>query len=94
MTTVLNQMLAEFKEQFMQPEIVKDLFFLLDNGDGEEYWTNCPVGDEDGKINSIDEQGGYFARLSASGYLDCTDWSGPFDSQDDAAQHLIDTFGE
>lgn len=37
---------------------------------------------------------GWYARLSAPGYLDCTEWTGPFDSFDDAAQYLIETFSD
>ncbi len=35
----------------------------------------------------------FFARLSAPGYTDQTDWSGPFKDWDDAARHLIQTHG-
>lgn len=35
---------------------------------------------------------GWFARLSASGYLDCTDWEGPFDSESAALESLCDTY--
>ena len=33
-----------------------------------------------------------YCRLSANGYLDCTDWSGPFDSVEDAAEALLDLY--
>ncbi len=36
------------------------------------------------------EEDKYYCRLSASGYLDCTDWSGPYDSVEAAAQALLD----
>lgn len=36
---------------------------------------------------------GYLARLSAPGYMDCTDWSA-FDNEDEAARYLIDTYGD
>lgn len=29
---------------------------------------------------SAEVQTGYFSRLSASGYLDCTDWNGPYET--------------
>ncbi len=35
---------------------------------------------------------GWFGRLSASGYLDCTDWSGPFDSEKEAKEFLSDLY--
>lgn len=36
---------------------------------------------------------GWFARLSAPGYMDATDWSGPFDSEEEAKQYLNYTYG-
>ena len=41
-----------------------------------------------------DVKKGWFARLSAPGYMDATDWSGPFNSEKEAKQYLIDTYGE
>lgn len=35
----------------------------------------------------------FCARLSAPGYTDCTDWSGPFDTEDAAHEYLNDTYG-
>ena len=40
------------------------------------------------------EEDKYYARLSASGYLDCTDWSGPYDSVEQAAEALLELYGE
>jgi hypothetical protein len=40
------------------------------------------------------EDEGIYCRLSADGYMDCTDWSGPFETIGEAAQHLIDTYAE
>lgn len=37
---------------------------------------------------------GWFARLSAPGYLDATEWSGPFDSEEDARDHMEDMYGD
>lgn len=42
---------------------------------------------------------GWYARLSASGYMDCTDWMGPYSSEDEAIVELcefweVDTEGE
>jgi hypothetical protein len=37
---------------------------------------------------------GIYCRLSADGYMDCTDWSGPLEDIADAAQYLIDTYAE
>ena len=37
---------------------------------------------------------GWFARLSAPGYLDCTDWSGPFASEKEAMEYLEELYGD
>ena len=37
---------------------------------------------------------GIYARLSADGYLDCTDWGGPFGSATTAARYLLDMYGD
>ena len=37
-------------------------------------------------------QRGWFVRLSAPGFLDCTEWSGPYDSQREANEALSDMF--
>lgn len=37
---------------------------------------------------------GWYCRLSAPGYLDCTDWSGPYESEADALLNLYNTYGD
>ena len=37
---------------------------------------------------------GYYHRLSAAGYLDCTEWSGPFPSEEDAVADLLLTYAD
>ena len=37
---------------------------------------------------------GWYHRLSANGYMDCTDWTGPFDSELDAARDCINMYGD
>lgn len=45
-------------------------------------------------ICSIDVDYGYCARLSMPGYLDCTDWVGPFYTEDDARSACLETYVE
>ena len=40
------------------------------------------------------EDKGIYCRLSADGYMDCTDWHGPFDTVEEAAVYLIDTYAD
>ncbi len=35
---------------------------------------------------------GWYGRLSAPGYLDCTDWNGPFASEAEALQAVMDLY--
>lgn len=37
---------------------------------------------------------GWFSRLSAPGYMDCTDWSGPYPTRDAAKAALIEMYGD
>jgi hypothetical protein len=40
------------------------------------------------------EPDGIYTRLSASGFLDCTDWAGPFPDAKTAAEYLMDTYAD
>ena len=46
---------------------------------------------EDGDTVSIEKQSGWWSRLSAPGYLDCTDWQGPYATETEALEDLADT---
>lgn len=35
---------------------------------------------------------GWYGRLSAPGYLDCTDWIGPFDTADEAIKAVMEFY--
>lgn len=37
---------------------------------------------------------GWYARLSAPGYLDCTDWHGPYESEAQALVALWEVYGD
>ena len=43
--------------------------------------------------NDIPEAGWYW-RLSAAGYLDCTEWAGPFTSEESAVADMLCTYGD
>ena len=44
------------------------------------------------KLYGTEEVTGWFARLSAPGYLDCTDWIGPYATEWEAKADLLDTY--
>ena len=79
MTNAIQEMREAFKDSFMQPEAFK----LDANTEAELAESGLDL-----------EEGAIYARLSASGFLDCTEWSGPFETLEQAAQHLIDTYAE
>ncbi len=37
---------------------------------------------------------GWFCRLSAPGYMDCTEWTGPFESEEECVNYLTETYGD
>ena len=46
----------------------------------------------EGEPRSFEPVTGYFARLSAPGYLDTTDWSGPFATLEEAMADIRTTY--
>jgi hypothetical protein len=37
---------------------------------------------------------GWWVRLAASGYLDCTDWDGPFTCETAGKRYIIELYGD
>jgi hypothetical protein len=70
------------------------------NGDTELFdelpCATCAIDDDKefshGESYTVTCERGWFARLSANGYLDCTEWAGPFDSEEDAHNYIADTY--
>lgn len=56
--------------------------------DGQGDWVPSAYWEEGEEFE--EEKNGYFVELSASGYLDRTGWSGPFETEEDARRHVID----
>jgi len=46
------------------------------------------------KVHECETIIGWAARLSMPGYLDCTEWVGPFISEQAAADHIYETYRE
>ncbi len=76
--TAVQRLNAEAKGWFMKPQCYVGIGI-------QEQILEAGLDLEDDK---------FYARLSASGYLDCTDWSGPYDSIEDAAAGLLELYGE
>jgi len=75
--SIREELRAVFSDSFLKPEA-----FRLD-GSTEYVLAESGLDLEDGAI---------YARLSAPGFLDCTEWSGPFDTVEAAGCYLIDTY--
>jgi hypothetical protein len=41
-----------------------------------------------------DNEAGYFSRLSAPGYMDCTDWSGPYETEEEAVAEMLSMYAD
>ena len=70
---------------FMTPEYYHGSCVLTDDG-----W----VPDDGSADDAADCQDGWLCRLSASGYLDCTDWHGPYASRVEALIALVDLYAD
>lgn len=78
---------------FMQPEYIREDFVTFEDKYGETHAIpdDCyEEGMAKGDIELI--QGKMWARLSAPGYMDATDWMGPFDTIDQAMYAIKDTY--
>ena len=75
---------------FMEPDYSDETFVSVTKPNGESYL--CPQGYEETEEGDTVEtiSGKWFYRLSAPGYMDCTDWTGPFDTLAEARQALSD----
>lgn len=78
MQTAIERLKEAAKDSFMKPQSYM-------GADIQEAIMEAGLDLEDDKV---------YARLSAPGYLDCTDWSGPFDTTEEAAQALLDLYFE
>lgn len=92
---------------FMKPEIVLTSMWHVKTTHGSELvpWDLVPVEptQEDfsdyieGRVineSAFELQSGWYARLSAPGYMDCTDWGGPFETEQEALEYLTETYLE
>ncbi len=85
----------------LRPQAIHDLFVVCETTSGVEVFPADAVGLNEsyadyttGTIASVELVTGWFARLSAPGYMDCTEWSGPFPSEEAALAHLEEMYGE
>ena len=83
---------------FMEPSYWKTTMYVVETNDGDVMYPKDDfsieqVCDETGATkDDVSESSGWFARLSAPGYMDSTDWSGPFPSHAVAMKHIEDMY--
>lgn len=86
--------------EFMQRQIVKSDWYEVDGNLGTEVFPSdvCSSKRDARNLYSgarVDEvtfrKGWYGARLSAPGYMDCTEWT-VFDSEEAARQYLAENY--
>jgi hypothetical protein len=78
-----QQWLSWQANQFMEP-------FFEHFSRKEIKAINADIESEDEKLSGP----GWYGRLSAPGYLDCTDWTGPHSTEDEAAEALFELYGD
>lgn len=95
---------------FMEPDIARMSMVHIETTHGTEtvpldicgeatlealadYLTGTPVLDGDGEPNIVTREG-FYGRLSAPGYLDATDWMGPYRTERACALALTEMYGD
>lgn len=100
---------ATFKDAFLKPNIYQGLYFEVQTTCGNEFVPADVIGRSvathveallnylDGTPDDLEElcevKTGWLARLSAPGFLDCTDWTA-HPTEQDARQYLFDTYAD
>lgn len=89
--------------EFIPDDVIGRLPFAIDFAKGGSFNIDGPEFPalvralspyvEGTDISEVSPRSGWIARLSAPGYMDCTDWCA-FDTEQEAQQYLIDTYGE
>jgi hypothetical protein len=69
--------------------VPEDVCGTIVDTDDEGEWDILYDYLENDNIRGVERVEGWWCRLSANGFLDCTGWEGPFDTQE-AAQEAID----
>ena len=76
--------LANLNEEFMQPDVQP-----FSQDEALELMAEL-----DAEVDPSDDLAGYYFRLSAPGYLDCTEWSGPYQTEEEAVAEMLNQFAD
>ena len=81
--------------EFLRPFTARDRFAHIEDANGETIYTG-PAEDRpdtpEGGTCTIDSAPLWYARLSAPGYLDCTEWAGGHATEAAALAALCDQY--
>lgn len=87
--------LDAMNREFMRPFVQSGKWDCVENKHKEgavvEHGTYY---DDDPDWTLIETVSGWCARLSAPGYMDCTEWEGPFKTEAEAWRSLIELYGD
>ncbi len=89
--TLRNEVEKAFSEDFMQPQVYKTTWIQFDDDDGTNFVQAEYYEPADDHTEKSTLRGYYGARLSAAGYMDCTDWS-VFKTEREALEYLLETY--
>ena len=81
-----QQIQEYFKNKFMQPEVVHGKVVEVNDGFHPLIFFEQNEYEE----FTISEESYWMYCLSADGFVDCTDWYGPFDTIDDMNDFILD----
>lgn len=86
---------------FMKPFATYGTFHQLDTRtEGivsvpAEYFSAAQFAHDNGMdVDDVETITGWFARLSAPGYMDCTEWQGPYEDESSAYAGLAESYGD
>lgn len=79
---------------FMEPCYTNEPFVRIENKYGESRLSpaeyDIDINDDETIVDRYENK--WFCHLSAGGYMDQTDWSGPFDTENEAREHIRDEY--
>lgn len=96
---VKEKVQKEFRDSFMKPEVSKGIWYVYEShleGGTVVVPSHMFYKEEllqDAEEEDIETQEGWAVRLSAPGFLDCTEWQGVFSTEEEALQSILETFG-
>jgi len=92
----LQKEIEKYEGQFMEPETYHGEVAVWEDREGgtavipADHYLPDELNNEEEE--SLEYKEGWIIRLSAPGYLDRTDWMGPFETEQEAWEELLEIF--